>query len=106
MSSPAVHPDLITTDQYAAAYLHRLFSSDGPVAALESYFLKAGEDNRTPPRTGLRSGEEPGLRDAAEGQGGERRVDGGGGAAAEGCERGGDSLKLSIVETQPHSAEP
>lgn len=105
VSSSAVHPDLITSDQYAEAYLHRLFSANGPVAELENYFIKAGDTNRNPPRSALGSREETSLRDGAERGGGEKRVDGGGGGgggeAAEGCQSGGDSLKLSIVETQP-----
>lgn len=95
VSSSAVCPDLITSDQYAEAYLHRLFSANGPVAELQNYFIKAGDSSRTPPRTALGGEEEAGPR------GGVKRVEGGEGGAAEGCESGGDSLKLSIVETQP-----
>lgn len=106
VSSSAVHPDLITSDQYAEAYLHRLFSAKGPVAELENYFIRAGDANRSPARSALARGEERSPRDGAEGGGGGKRADGeggggGGGEAAQGCESAGDSLKLSIVETQP-----
>lgn len=95
VSSSAVCPDLITSDQYAEAYLHRLFSANGPVAELQNYFIKAGDNSRTPPRTALGSEEETGLRR------GKKRMEGGGGGEAAARQSGGDSLKLSIVETQP-----
>lgn len=97
VSSSAVSPDLITSDQYAEAYLHRLFSANGPVAELQDYFIKAGEKSRTSGRTALGSEEQTALR------GGEKRAEGGAGAGERGgaAAAGGDSLKLSIVETQP-----
>lgn len=95
VSPSAVSPDLITSDQYAEAYLHRLFSANGPVAELQDYFVRAGEKSRTPARAALESEEEAGPR------GGEKRVAGGEGGGGAAAVEGGDSLKLSIVETQP-----
>lgn len=63
------------------------------MAELQNYFIKAGDNRRTPSGTALGSEEETAPR------GGEKRVEEGG--AVQGCESGDDSLKLSIVETQP-----
>ncbi|XP_068597640.1 uncharacterized protein [Brachionichthys hirsutus] len=38
---PSLNLDLITSDQYAQAYLDHLFSDEGPVAQLEDYLIKS-----------------------------------------------------------------
>ncbi|XP_054456542.1 uncharacterized protein LOC129092574 isoform X2 [Anoplopoma fimbria] len=112
-ASSSINLDLITSDQYAQAYLHHLFSDKGPVAELESYFITAGDNLRTQRNepgctnsTGGRNGGEKSdgglLKGRAEGIDGERRVDGGdGGDEMQECEQRDESLHLSIVETQP-----
>ncbi|XP_034754768.1 uncharacterized protein LOC117960743 isoform X2 [Etheostoma cragini] len=45
--SSSINLDFITSDQYAQAYLHHLFSDKGPVAELENYFIKASGNLRT-----------------------------------------------------------
>lgn len=67
------------------------------MAELQKYFIKASDNSRNPnPRTAFGREEETGSRS------GGKRVEGGGGAGAvAGYESGGESLKLSIVETQP-----
>ncbi|XP_034051639.1 uncharacterized protein LOC117532410 isoform X2 [Gymnodraco acuticeps] len=111
-SSSSINLDLITSDQYAQAYLHHLFSDKGPLAELEDYFIKASANLRT-----LRT--EPGctnnkgvgneikesdgvhVRDQAQGSDGEQRVDRRGRLEEE-CEQRDEGLQLSIVETQPN----
>ncbi|XP_031695363.1 uncharacterized protein LOC116377776 isoform X1 [Anarrhichthys ocellatus] len=114
-TSSSINLDLITSDQYAQAYLHHLFSDKGPVAKLENYFIKAGDDLRTPRtepgctnKTGVRNGGEQSdgvhLRGRAEGVDGQQRVDGGDGDERDEMqerEQRDESLHLSIVETQP-----
>ncbi|KAI3363410.1 hypothetical protein L3Q82_012027, partial [Scortum barcoo] len=121
-ASSFVNLDLITSDQYAQAYLEHLFSEKGPVAELENYFIKVGDNLRmlrTQPgcknKTGLRNGTEQSngvhLKDGDEGANGEQRADRGKGAKqgnmerrreeTEEYEQREESLKLSIVETQP-----
>ena len=131
--SSSINLDLITSDQYAQAYLGHLFSDKGPVAELENYFARASDNLRTlrpkpgcTNKTGVsngteqRDGERPG--DQAEGVDEERRVDGGKGwrqdkgEKQDKMERRGrreeteehdqrdESLKLSIVETQPEES--
>ncbi|XP_062257645.1 uncharacterized protein LOC133966655 [Platichthys flesus] len=96
--------DLITSDQYAQAYLERLFSDEGPVAELQSYFNTTSEHLLTSPT-------EP-----AEGGHGEQRVDRARGDKQDETERRGrgekmkeldqtdESLQLSIRETQPEES--
>ncbi|KAK5908777.1 hypothetical protein CgunFtcFv8_016807 [Champsocephalus gunnari] len=111
-SSSSINLDLITSDQYAQAYLHHLFSDKGPLAELEDYFIKASANLRT-----LRT--EPGctnnkgvgneikesdgvhVGDQAQGSDGEQRVDRRGRREEE-CEQRDEGLQLSIVETQPN----
>ncbi|KAM6922923.1 uncharacterized protein PEZ65_011224 isoform 2-T2 [Lycodopsis pacificus] len=111
-TSSSIDLDLITSDQYAQAYLHHLFSDKGPVAKLENYFIKAGDDLRTPRtepgrtnKTGVRNGGEQSdgvqLRGRAGGVDGEPRVDGGDGDETQEREQRDESLHLSVVETQP-----
>ncbi|XP_072246435.1 uncharacterized protein [Leuresthes tenuis] len=99
-----VNLDLITSDQYAQAYLDHLFSNKGPVAELENYFTKASKRLGTH-RTELRCKNKTGvdLIDKAERINEEERtvklemrIKG-----QETEERNDDNLKLSIVETQP-----
>ncbi|KAL3050618.1 hypothetical protein OYC64_012608 [Pagothenia borchgrevinki] len=102
----SINLDLITSDQYAQAYLHHLFSDKGPLAELEDYFIKASANLRT-----LRT--EPGctnnkgvgneikesdgvhVGDQAQGRRGRREEE---------CEQRGEGLHLSIVETQPNES--
>ncbi|XP_045926839.1 uncharacterized protein LOC123984158 isoform X2 [Micropterus dolomieu] len=122
--SSDINLDLITSDQYAEAYLDHLFSDKGPVAELKNYFVKASDSLRTlrsepgcTNKTGLRSGTEQSdgmhLEDRAEGVNGKQIMDRGKGDKQGKTERRGrreeveeseqreESLKLSIVETQP-----
>uniref|UniRef100_UPI0037E8DD40 uncharacterized protein n=1 Tax=Semicossyphus pulcher TaxID=241346 RepID=UPI0037E8DD40 len=121
--SSSINLDLITSDQYAQAYLDHLFSDKGPVAELENYFIKASDSLRTlrteagsTKATEVRNGTEQSdgvqLKDRAEGMSGEPNKDGGEGGKereverrgrrdeTEECEQRGEGLKLSIVETQ------
>ncbi|XP_034464309.1 uncharacterized protein LOC117775341 [Hippoglossus hippoglossus] len=116
--------DLITSDQYAQVYVEHLFSAEGPVAELQSYFNKASDHLRSL-RTQPGSTDQPGVRDGkeggdggepkeqAEGGRGEQRVDRARGDEQDKTERRGrgeemkeldqrdESLQLSITETQP-----
>ncbi|XP_010741489.3 uncharacterized protein LOC104928834 isoform X1 [Larimichthys crocea] len=123
--SSAINLDLITSDQYAQAYLDRFFSDKGPVAELKNYFTMASDKLRTL-RTQHRcknkteatnvteqsDGVQP--KDRTEGVNGKQAADrgkgdkqdetdrrGGGREEAEEREQRGERLKLSIVETQP-----
>lgn len=115
--STSINLDLITSDQYTQAYLEHLFSK-GPVAELENYFMTASDNLRTLKtksglkKTEVRHGTEQsdglGLKDQVESMKEEQRESKGKeGKEARGRreemeeEQGGDSLKLSIVETQP-----
>nr|XP_046258811.1 uncharacterized protein LOC124066468 isoform X2 [Scatophagus argus] len=105
----SINLDLITSDQYAQAYLDHLFSDKGPVAELENYFIKASEKLRTlrtqpgcKDKTGLETEDRTEQRadmgkDDKQGKT-ERR---GRLEEAEEREQRGETLKLSIVETQP-----
>lgn len=118
--STSINPDLISSDQYAQAYLGHLFSGKGPVAELENYFITSSENLRTlrtqPCKNKIRNKEQSdGARSqhGSQGLSGEQREDRGKGDEEDKMEtRGGreeveeherrdDSLKLSIVETQP-----
>ncbi|XP_037127935.1 uncharacterized protein LOC119134872 isoform X2 [Syngnathus acus] len=55
-SSSSLDPDLITSHQYAQAYVERLFSEQGPVEELKNYFTKASDKLRA-----LRIGPPPGC---------------------------------------------
>ncbi|XP_041646284.1 uncharacterized protein LOC121511582 isoform X2 [Cheilinus undulatus] len=118
----SINLDLISTDQYAQAYLDCLFSDKGPVAELEDYFLKARNNlrtlrteprcqNKTDVRNGIKQCHDTQLKDQAEGMSEERREGGGRdgketkkevrGRQEELGELRDERLKLSIVETQP-----
>lgn len=122
-SSLSMNLDLIPSDRYAEAYLHHFFSDQGPVAKVETYFTKAGDSLSTltikpqkdkSTETGVRpEDEDPGhFTDGAEGgetDPEEVKVKGersgstqtARGLNPEGAEN--ESLKLSIVETQPQA---
>ncbi|XP_017283838.1 uncharacterized protein LOC108243109 [Kryptolebias marmoratus] len=114
VSAPDATPeslDLITSDQYAQAYLEQLFSSKGPVAQLENYFTKAG-DRLEKPKTHLKSKNMTGKRKTTE-QSEEGHLSDQGVTEHQSVgtvERRGEettqdaSLKLSIVETQPEDS--
>uniref|UniRef100_A0A1A7WFM4 Uncharacterized protein n=2 Tax=Iconisemion striatum TaxID=60296 RepID=A0A1A7WFM4_9TELE len=106
--------DLVTTDQYAQAYLDHLFSSKGPLAELENHFTQIDErlgmqryDKQSKSKNGRREmtkqrGEVQ-LSEQVEGNTEQLKV----GAKEMREERATEytddaaSLKLSIVETQP-----
>ncbi|XP_039995641.1 uncharacterized protein LOC120796668 [Xiphias gladius] len=125
--SSSINLDLITSDQYAQAYLGHLFSYKGPVAKLENYFTEAGDNLRTlrpnlgcTNKTGVSKGIEPSdgvhRSDRAEGESVEQRVDKGKGdkqdkmerrrrqEETEECSHRDERMKLSIVETQPEES--
>ncbi|XP_041803954.1 uncharacterized protein LOC121614209 isoform X2 [Chelmon rostratus] len=120
-ASSSINLDLITSDQYAQAYLDHLFSGKGPVAQLENYFINAGDNLRTlrtqpgcKTKMGMSDGTEQsdgahpegraeGInaaqgvevgKDEKQGWGGRREE------AEERRQRENESLKLSIAETQ------
>ncbi|XP_029305848.1 uncharacterized protein LOC115020101 isoform X2 [Cottoperca gobio] len=126
--SSSIDLDLITSDQYAQAYLHHLFSDKGPVAELEKYFIKANDNLRTlrteagcTNKKGVRDGIEQsdGVHVKAQSQGidTEQTVDSGKGDNQGKTDRRGrrdeteereqrdEGLRLSIVETQPHESQ-
>ncbi|XP_070697373.1 uncharacterized protein [Pempheris klunzingeri] len=121
-ASSSINLDLITSDQYAQAYLDHLFSDKGPVAELENYFIKASDNlrtlrtqsgckNKTGVRNGMGQSDGVQLKERAEGISGDKRVDGGisdeqgkmerRGDEVKECEQRDEGVKLSIVETQP-----
>ncbi len=115
--SSSINLDLITSDQYAAAYLDYFFSDKGPVAGLQNYFMKASDNlktfitqpgckNKTVVRHEVEQSDGARLKDQAEGLNEEQRVEkedkqclteGREGEA----EQRDENVKLSIVETQP-----
>lgn len=106
----SINLDQITSDQYAQAYLDYLFSDKGPVAALENYFIEASGNLRTL-RSPLGCQNKTGVTNGAEQSDGVQRVDtgkdderGGRLQKAEECEQSGESLKVSIVETEPRES--
>ncbi|KAG7228489.1 hypothetical protein INR49_007662 [Caranx melampygus] len=123
-SSFSINLDLITSDQYTQAYLEHLFSEKGPVAELESYFNKARDNLRTlrtlpgcTNKTGVKAGTEQSdgvhLKERAGRINGEQREDRGKGHRRDETERRArqeesnqrdESLKMSIVETQPEES--
>ncbi|XP_040906147.1 uncharacterized protein LOC121189773 [Toxotes jaculatrix] len=125
--SSSINLDLITSDQYIQAYLGHLFSCKGPVAELENYFTSVSDNlrtlrtqpgctNKTRVRSGLEQSDGVHLKNRAEGINVEQRVDKGKGEKQDMMERRGrqeeteernqrdESLKLSIVETQPEES--
>lgn len=118
--SSSINLDLITSDQYAQAYLDYLFSENGPVAELQNYFTKASHFMRS-----LRpeaAGTEVGMRNVIEQSDGvhpkeqaegiirEREDEGKGGkqkrrGEVEECNQRDEGLKLSTVETQPEALQ-
>ncbi len=122
--SSSINLDLITSDQYAQAYLDHLFSGRGPVAGLQNYFNKASDHLKTlitqpgcKNKTVLKSGmersdgahfedqaegtsEEPGVDSPKDDKQGETEKRGRREEVKERVQRD-ESLKLSIVETQP-----
>ncbi|XP_022054199.1 uncharacterized protein LOC110954153 isoform X1 [Acanthochromis polyacanthus] len=108
----SLNMDLITSDQYAQAYLDRLFSNEGPVAELQNYFTKASENlntlrctNKKKLRNETEQSEGEDLKDQTEGTKAEQRGESRG-RREETEERNqrDESLKLSIVETQPEES--
>lgn len=122
-SIASINLDLITSDQYAQAYLHHLFSDQGPVSKIETYFTKACDSlsmlnakpqntNSTEVRSVLERDNEVHFKHSAEGV--ETKPES---QKAKGEELGNtqrvpalvpgglqnESLKPSIVETQPES---
>lgn len=123
--SSSINLDLITSDQYAQSYLDHLFSEKGPVAEMKNYFTRASDNLRTfrtdpgcTKTTGVRNVIEQSdgvhLNDQAEGINGEQTSERGKGEnqkaerrgreETEGGDQRDESLKLSIVETQPEES--
>lgn len=123
--SSSINLDLITSDQYAQSYLDHLFSEKGPVAEMKNYFTRASDNLRTfrtdpgcTKTTGVRNVIEQSdgvhLNDQAEGINGEQTSERGKGEnqkaerrgreETEGRDQRDESLKLSIVETQPEES--
>lgn len=111
---PSINLDLITSDQYAQVYLDHLFSDEGPVAELEKYFNKASDymktlvlvprsTNKTGMKNAIEQSDGVSLKGQAEGVSGETQQ----GEIEQSqekmmdCSQREESLKLSIVETQP-----
>ncbi|KAF6715956.1 hypothetical protein FQA47_015804 [Oryzias melastigma] len=101
--TPQVNLDLITSDQYAQAYLDRLFSDGGPVSELERFFVKACAKLQSTELVGKQAEGVP-LKENAEGRREKqpKRV-----TKVENSEESSQtdtSLKLSIIETQPQQS--
>ncbi|XP_012707943.2 uncharacterized protein LOC105917629 [Fundulus heteroclitus] len=117
--SSQVNLDLITSDDYAQAYLDHLFSDKGPVAELENYFIDASErlavyrtDQQRKDKMGVRKAvqnEDGHFSHKAEGASEQQRVGTAGMKTQEEPKRSSEqdvSLKLSIVETEPEESLP
>ncbi|KAM3606364.1 uncharacterized protein V6R79_014914 [Siganus canaliculatus] len=110
----SINPDLVTSDQYAHAYLDHLFSDKGPVVQLENYFIKASDNlrmlstqaackNKMRPRNESSQSDGVRLKEQAQGINIEQRANmrkEEGEEKSEGRGQRDDDLKLSIVETQ------
>lgn len=119
VSSASINLDLITSDQFAQAYLHHLFSDQGPVSKIETYFTKASNSlstlttkpqntNTTDKSSVLKVDNRALFEQAAEGAVAETvkgedpgRTQRPPAQDPDGLED--ESLKISIVETQPGS---
>lgn len=122
----SINLDLITSDNYAQAYLHHFFSDQGPVAKVDTYFTKAS-DSLCTLMSKARNANSAKASSGPEGEDGTRFTDSAEGGETETVERrvrceqacsaqmaqspdrpDNESLKLSIVETQPqaHSSSP
>ncbi|XP_030604179.1 uncharacterized protein LOC115793372 [Archocentrus centrarchus] len=108
--SSSINLDLITSDQYTQAYLDHLFSAKGPVAELENYFNKASERLKVlttelgcTSKAGLaneiQKSEGVHLKDQTKGTDEVQIADRG--TMESRRRQGEESLKLSIVESQP-----
>nr|XP_019942602.1 PREDICTED: uncharacterized protein LOC109629342 isoform X1 [Paralichthys olivaceus]XP_019942611.1 PREDICTED: uncharacterized protein LOC109629342 isoform X1 [Paralichthys olivaceus]XP_019942619.1 PREDICTED: uncharacterized protein LOC109629342 isoform X1 [Paralichthys olivaceus] len=125
--SSSINLDLITSDQYTQAYLEHLFSDEGPVAKLQSYFNKTSDHlqtlrtqlgctNKTRARDGKDGSDGVRLQEQAEGAHEEQREDTARGDKQDKMETRGrreemkeldqrdESLKVSITETQPEES--
>ncbi|XP_011491372.1 uncharacterized protein LOC101167588 isoform X2 [Oryzias latipes] len=102
-ASPQVNLDLITSDQYAQAYLDRLFSAGGPVSELEDFFAKACAKLQS---TELVCKQAEGVppKGNAEGRSEKQQVNVMKVENTEESSQTNTSLKLSIVETQPQQS--
>ncbi|XP_028324963.1 uncharacterized protein LOC114477084 isoform X2 [Gouania willdenowi] len=99
-SASILNLDLISSDQYAEAYLDHLFSDEGPVAALQKCFTRVGE-NLSTRRTGTETSKK--LRQSR-GERFKERVNEGAGETERRERRREELEKLSIVETQPEES--
>lgn len=89
--TPPINLDLITSDQYAQAYLDYFFSGKGPVTKLESYFIEASDRERKQRMEKRRDSSDETTKREEE-------------SPPENVEEGNrrdENLKLSIVESQP-----
>lgn len=100
----SINLDLITSDQYAQAYLDYLFSDKGPITKLENYFVEANareRKQRTPLGCQIKTGTGKQRPNSDEETREEKKP-------PENMEEGnqmGEDLKLSIVETQLHEPQ-
>nr|XP_057914972.1 uncharacterized protein LOC131108161 isoform X2 [Doryrhamphus excisus] len=92
--SPSLNLDLVTSDQYAQAFVEQLFSEAGPVAELKNYF-----NNVSAKLNVLRTGP-PGCDRKETGQCPDVLAEGMHEGQASEVGRRDEDLKLSIVETE------
>lgn len=100
----SINLDLITSDQYAQAYLDYFFSDKGPITKLENYFAEATarqREQRRPLGCQIKTGMEKQRRNSDEETREEKKPSEN---SEEGIQRE-EILKLSIVETQPHESQ-
>lgn len=103
-SGTSINPDLITSDQYAQAYLDYFFSDKGPIKKLEKYFVEANArqgKQRTPLGCQIKTGTGKERRNSDEETREEKKPP----ENVEEGDRRGENLKLSIVETHPHESQ-
>lgn len=116
-SSASINLDLITSDQFARAYLHHLFSDQGPVSKIETYFTKASNSlsTLTTKLQNTYTTEESSVLEVDRGAHLKLAAEGTVAETVKGEDPGhsqrpptpdpegleGESLKLSIIETQP-----
>lgn len=101
---PPVNLDLITSDQYAQAYLDYFFSDNGPITKLENYFVEANASQRkqrTPLGCQIKTETAKQRYNSDE----ESREEKGPSETKEEGDQRAENLKLSIVETQPHEPQ-
>lgn len=100
----SINLDLITSDQYAEAYLDYFFSDKGPVKKLEHYFIEVNDrqrEHKVPLGCKIKTGKVTERGNDAEETTEERRPS----KNMEDSNQKDENLKLSIVETEPHESQ-